>query len=318
MADKFLIFINKTDITSDFIIREMKRRGLKATRINTEDAMQWAIIQNFSSGTILKINETIINLDEIKSSYFRRPLSPEIAGTYYPLSVVKYIQEEWNYLLRSIYLELDKKWFSHPNWIILAEDKPRQIRLANDIGFKVPETVITNEISAIKYLFESGNVIAKPLKQSLLEDEGEVGKVIFTSKINSLAEIDEQALRSAPVIFQRKISKKYDLRITVVEDQLFSVAIESQIFDRTKIDWRCGSIVELEHKIFELPPDIQEYCKKIVKKLGLRFGAIDLILDEKGEFWFLECNPNGQWAWIENRTGLPIAAAIVDVMEKFP
>jgi hypothetical protein len=31
--------------------------------------------------------------------------------------------------------------------------------------------------------------------------------------------------------------------------------------------------------------------------------------------WFLEANPNGQGAWIENETGLPIAAAIADALE---
>ena len=53
----------------------------------------------------------------------------------------------------------------------------------------------------------------------------------------------------------------------------------------------------------------------LVDELNLRFGAIDLIRDVNGEYWFLECNPNGQWAWIENRTGLPISAAIVDELE---
>lgn len=50
----------------------------------------------------------------------------------------------------------------------------------------------------------------------------------------------------------------------------------------------------------------------MVSGLGLTYGAIDLIEDEQDVFWFLECNPNGQWAWIEQRTQLPIASAIVD------
>jgi glutathione synthase/RimK-type ligase-like ATP-grasp enzyme len=28
----------------------------------------------------------------------------------------------------------------------------------------------------------------------------------------------------------------------------------------------------------------------------------------------LEVNPNGRWAWIEDATGLPIAAAIADAL----
>jgi hypothetical protein len=34
------------------------------------------------------------------------------------------------------------------------------------------------------------------------------------------------------------------------------------------------------------------------------------------ETWcFLECNPNGQWAWLEETAGLPIASALADLLE---
>ena len=52
-----------------------------------------------------------------------------------------------------------------------------------------------------------------------------------------------------------------------------------------------------------------------MSRLNLRYGAIDFICDQQGELWFLEINPNGQWAWIENLTGYPIAAAIADELE---
>ena len=47
--------------------------------------------------------------------------------------------------------------------------------------------------------------------------------------------------------------------------------------------------------------------------LGLRFGAFDFLVCPDG--WvFLEVNPNGQWAWIETATGLPIASTIADAL----
>lgn len=47
----------------------------------------------------------------------------------------------------------------------------------------------------------------------------------------------------------------------------------------------------------------------------LRFAAIDMIVTPEGDHVFLEANPNGQWAWIEDETGLPIAAAMADALE---
>jgi hypothetical protein len=31
-----------------------------------------------------------------------------------------------------------------------------------------------------------------------------------------------------------------------------------------------------------------------------------------GGYTFFELNPNGQWAWVEQLTGLPIAAALAE------
>jgi glutathione synthase/RimK-type ligase-like ATP-grasp enzyme len=52
----------------------------------------------------------------------------------------------------------------------------------------------------------------------------------------------------------------------------------------------------------------------LMTALGLRFGALDFLLTPDDEWVFLEINPNGQWAFIEQATGLPIAAAIADAL----
>lgn len=315
---QYLIVTNKKDLTSDFIVREMRNSGLDFYRINTEDFPLLTFTQELGRSTVLSSENCRIDLKRIRAAYFRRPLPPTLQSDGIPPSSKHYIHEEWSYLLRSLYLELDEKWFNHPNRIILAEDKPKQIRLARDIGFAVPDTVITNELEAVRSLFAAGEVVAKPLKQSLLEDQAGPGSVIYTSTIQSFSEIDERALKVAPVIFQRKLQKQFDLRVTVIDNDVFSVAIKSQAFEETKTDWRHSVVTNLEHEIFALPEDIADRCREIVKRLQLRYGAIDLVLDPSGEFWFLECNPNGQWAWIENRTGLPIAATIVKSMENMP
>jgi len=49
---------------------------------------------------------------------------------------------------------------------------------------------------------------------------------------------------------------------------------------------------------------------ELVARLGLRFGAIDIIVTPDDRYVFLEINPNGQWLWIEEETGLPIRDAI--------
>lgn len=39
-------------------------------------------------------------------------------------------------------------------------------------------------------------------------------------------------------------------------------------------------------------------------------------MTEGGDWYFLECNPNGQWAWQPHATTRAIARALADVLEK--
>ena len=53
---------------------------------------------------------------------------------------------------------------------------------------------------------------------------------------------------------------------------------------------------------------------QLVEKLGLCYGAIDMVLTPDGRYVFLEINPNGQYLWIELATGLPISDAICSLL----
>jgi len=189
------------------------------------------------------------------------------------------------------------------------------LRLAKLVGFAVPETLISNSFDEIRQFATGRTVIGKPLRQALTGSSG-TEQVIYTTRLPEIAEPDRQAIRSVPAIYQTEIAKQRDLRVTVVGERVFAVAIDSQSRSETVTDWRRGSVPDLAHEIIELPADIKVLCVSLVQQLDLRFGAIDLVLDAEGRYWFLECNPNGQWAWIENRTGAPISSAIVDELER--
>jgi D-alanine-D-alanine ligase-like ATP-grasp enzyme len=53
----------------------------------------------------------------------------------------------------------------------------------------------------------------------------------------------------------------------------------------------------------------------LLEQLGLPFGTIDMRIDPCGEYQFLEVNPAGQFLWIEIATGLPISAAVADLLQ---
>ncbi|MFP1906719.1 hypothetical protein ACLEDZ_15120 [Lonsdalea quercina] len=306
-----LLVTNRRDITTDYIVLELKKRGEKYYRLNTELLPEAECILsylNYNDWSILLNNKLLIG-GTVKGAYFRRPGKPIIPNCVVDAGARKYIEDEWGGFLKSLYMRLEGLWLNSPTNIVLAEDKPRQLLLANKIGFLLPETIITNDILQAKKL-GFGNIIVKPLRQPLLSGKDE--RVIFTSRVPKLSFTDRESFSLAPVIVQHEISKKYDVRVTVVGNKVFPVAIWSQDNPNTEVDWRVGSRTDLKHEIINLPSEINQKCVELVSLLGLKYGAIDLICDKNNNFWFLEINPNGQWAWIENQTGLPIASAIVD------
>lgn len=63
---------------------------------------------------------------------------------------------------------------------------------------------------------------------------------------------------------------------------------------------RCP-ISDVSKKVIKLKNTIIQRCIKIVNSFGLRYGAIDFVIDKKSRLTFLEINPTGDWYWIELR-----------------
>jgi glutathione synthase/RimK-type ligase-like ATP-grasp enzyme len=73
----------------------------------------------------------------------------------------------------------------------------------------------------------------------------------------------------------------------------------------------------VSYAVRQLPQELEESLLRLTRSYDLAFAAIDLIRDTAGEFWFLELNPAGQWAWIEEHTGLPIAASLASALRQY-
>jgi hypothetical protein len=57
---------------------------------------------------------------------------------------------------------------------------------------------------------------------------------------------------------------------------------------------------------------VRRSVRSYLREFNLTFGAFDFSVTPDGRWWFLECNPAGQWGWLVEETSLPIAEAIAD------
>lgn len=310
-----LLATNKQDITTDYLVRELRHRCVPFLRLNTEDLPQTVVTfaeEETLTGTIT-VRGVTHDLAGFASAYYRRPEPPK-PGTVGSGEARAHAVQEWSAAARSLWNALEGRWLNSPFAILRAEDKPRQLAVARACGLRVPPTMVGNDIDAARGLLAAHQCVIKPLRRALVDGPNGSGRVIFTSELAGLREEDRAVFEAVPVIVQALIPKRRDLRVTIVNQNVIAVAIHSQAHKETRLDWRRGERTDLLHERVELPAAVETACTAVVQSLNLRFAAIDLIEDRDGVFWFLEANPNGQWAWLERVEGVAIAAAIVDAL----
>lgn len=313
-----LIITNKNDITSDFIVKRLKERNISFYRFNTEEVSKSCFFTfDFQKGLFI-LSDTVLckqfNLKEFTSVYFRRPELPIIDIDNLSGGEIQFLKNEFYYTLEGLYKILkDLYWVSPIYAIREAENKIYQLELAKSIGFSIPNSIITNIYADALDFYNRNdtNCVVKPIKSGLIDDK-DSPKVVFTNQLKG--SLPKEQVELSPNFFQAHIKKLYDVRVTMVGEKSFAVLIDSQNNTETLVDWRRGEY-PLKHTKIELPDKILKQCITLLKILNLRFGAIDFILDTTGNFTFLEINPNGQWAWIEKRTGYEISNEIVNLLE---
>jgi glutathione synthase/RimK-type ligase-like ATP-grasp enzyme len=202
---------------------------------------------------------------------------------------------------------------NHPDDLVRAEYKPWQLQAATRHGLRCPRTMVTNDPRAARAFFEQceGRVIYKTLSASVIVDEAGDGHGVYTSAVHRRHLSADHAVRATSCLFQEHIGKELDLRVTIVGRSAISVAIHSQERASSMLDWRSDQN-GLRHSLHELPQDVRDRCLALVGDLNLRFAAVDMIVTPAGEYVFIEVNPNGQWAWLEDVTAVNIHDALAD------
>jgi glutathione synthase/RimK-type ligase-like ATP-grasp enzyme len=304
-----LIVTHKEDFTADFLINILNQKAIAYYRFNCEDLP--FVEHSFSSN--LQFSATINHISSFSAVWFRRTKLPSLQADGLSEAERNNLLSEYDALLFNLLQTISvKKWLSQPNAIYNAENKLYQLRLAHEIGFTIPETLVTNNKERLLTFSDlcKGDVIIKPLKSGRIKDLNHQ-RLIYTNKLQAahLANIDQYDL--TPSIFQKRIEKEYELRITVIGNEVFAAKVDSQSDPETIIDWRKK---KLKFAAYKLPPEIADQCRCLTSKLDLSFGAIDMIKSTDGSYYFLEINPNGQWAWVEIDTGMDISGSIINFL----
>jgi len=314
-----LILSNKWDLTVDFVVAELRSRGGDFLRINTEDLVsRQATIHLPDLRILVSKREEILDLTRtVNVIWNRRPGKPfdDVPPSARPSPAIQsFVNDQWFSWLEALQLIPAVTWINHPQANDAMECKPRQLLLASQTGFLIPDTVITNDPDEARLLAgkHGDKLVAKALYSPLIEEPDE-DFFVFANEIEIADLAPEDEITISPSIFQQPLRPKVDYRITVVGETVLPVAVECQdSAECSHIDWRTEK-TGLSFSPCDLPLEIEGMCREYVGAGGLIFGAIDLV-QRDGKFFFLEINPNGEWGWLQHPHGIPIAETLCDLM----
>lgn len=313
-----LVLTQQFDPTADLVIRELHQRGVPVFRCDPGDFPEEVELcaHISAAGTVtgtLRQGARELPLADIWSVYHRRPSNHRV----HPLlddSEERWCVREAASGFQGVLAALNRPWVNHPDDNRAAAHKPRQLTQAARAGLAVPESLITNTTDAARtFALAKAKTVYKPMTGGPEPNDPAQAKSALYTTIVTPDEVTPGVEHTAH-LFQVWAEKAYEVRLTVVGDGLFAARIDAGT-PAARTDWR-SDYDNLTYSPLETPHHVRRAVIRLMSGLQLTYGALDFVVTPDGEWVFLELNPNGQWGWIELATGLPIAAAIADRLQK--
>ena len=255
---------------------------------------------------LLQAKNRQIPLQDVTSFWWRRPQPMEIDQAISDPASRNFTFQECISALYGVLVCCDGLWVNNMHSDIAAEYKPFQLKVARELDFLLPDTLITNNPRHVMDFWESKNraVIYKAFNQ----------RGLVWRPTRPLTEQDMGMLNNvsyAPVIFQAYVPGVRDVRVTVVGDQIYATEFDIEQLD--SVDYRT-TMASLPCRPHTIPAELESKIRQLMQKLKLEYGGVDFRLTHNGEYVFFEINTAGEFMYLQKRTEQPIANAMASLL----
>lgn len=175
--------------------------------------------------------------------------------------------------------------------------KPYQAQIVRSFGFRVPETLVTNDPEQVREFAAASKVIYKSISG--------VRSIVRMLREEDLARLNR--IKWCPTQFQEYV-EGIDLRVHAVGERVFATLVESDATDYRYASEEGDGFPEL--RPYALGDDLAGRCVALTRSLGLELSGIDLRLTREGDVYCFEVNPSPAFSYYESHTGQPIARAV--------
>ncbi len=270
------------------------------------------------NGVNLYLNDT--NVNEFKSYWYRRGA----IRTHSMLSpVLEKENREIEKIRQSSHLDIERlqNYFdlrlksgdvnALGSFLNNKVNKMENLCIAKEVGLNIPKTLITNSKKDLLDYFGDREFIVKPIGEARVYNDEESEVYTYTSLVDKES-LEEQFHVS---LFQEKIEKKYEIRVFVLGDTCYSMAILSQRNESTAVDFRNYDNKTPNRNVpYQLPTEIENGVLNFMKKADLKSGSVDLMVTPDNKYVFLEVNPVGQFGMVSRPCNYNLEKKIADYL----
>jgi glutathione synthase/RimK-type ligase-like ATP-grasp enzyme len=313
-----LILASEQDFHARKVADQLEKQGSPYEIFQLNELLQRDRLTYEFPGRGLRIarsNGAEIDFSSVTAVWNRRPGRIKSANLMPESWMETMIENESNRALSGMLRTLKCLWVNHPGKQEEAYFKLYQLKCARDAGLLVPDTIVTNDPAQAKAFYErcDGKVVYKLVDESSNNHfpVTEMPRGIPTLPLRPVDVAYLEQVSQSLHLFQQRVDKVADIRVTIIGSEVFAARIESQQGDG-KIDFRLDYSVPVS--VYELPPQVMLHSLRVMRTLGLEFGALDFCLDAAGEHVFLEVNPAGQFLWLEDALQLPLSETLAKLL----
>jgi glutathione synthase/RimK-type ligase-like ATP-grasp enzyme len=251
--------------------------------------------------------------------YLRDPVPQPDPTVPLETDVASFVSQQWQIMLRGLVRAIEAKHIPVLNSTaaVLINEKTAQLISAAECGLTTPAALHSARgMDAADFADRHGDACAtKPFAPFVRAgSDGESMQRLLTNRA-SAADLErglERATVPSPTIVQPFITAPYEHRVVVIGDQVFSARI-ARTGDNA-VDVRRVSPANAIVTASRLPSEVQAKCVELLRSNQLQFAAIDLLETVRGDYVFLDLNPNGHFLWVEQLTGARICQTLAELV----
>jgi len=189
----------------------------------------------------------------------------------------------------------DTKIVNDPYEFGRQNSKLLQLKIAEEAGLNTLPTLLSNNADHILSGFDD-DFICKSFKPfSAMTQEGFLRSL--TSVVDR-ADPPVEALAFHPAIYQPRVRSRSEMRLTVFGEDVSAFEFTNPFTHSDNPDWRGADDFEAA-VLVSAPIGLNTAVQTFMSALRLEYGCFDFLKAEGGDYIFLECNPAGQFLFIE-------------------